>query len=115
LLIEPSLPSINNQQSAIENLSSIFRRCLVEHLRSRFGGRFDDLGNDPLHFAGFDLILRDAARLAGMGLDHGRGSALWLACTPRRHQNVSIVTVEPVHQLHGFSSPLNWTRGSGRV
>src|SRR5205807_1789652 len=65
-------------------------------------GQFRD---NPLHLAGLDFILGDAARLTGVRVDHGWGSALELASAARRHQNVPVIAVETVHQLHGFLSP----------
>ncbi len=54
----------------------------------------------PLHFAGFDFVLRDAAGLAGMSFDHRRSAALQLPGATRRHQDVTIIAIEAVHQLH---------------
>src|SRR5579859_570171 len=76
-------------------------------IQSLFGllGSGAGFGNLPLHLAGANFILRDAAGLAGIGVDHGRGAGLELPRAPCRHQNVSVVAVKTFDQLHG-SSPL---------
>src|SRR5207248_7141498 len=87
--------------TATQNRELLLRpESLVEHLAGSFSRRFRDLRNYPFHFASLDLILSDAARLAGMGFNHWRRSALQLACTPRRHQDVPVIAVKSVHQLH---------------
>src|ERR1700733_1996087 len=60
-------------------------------------------GDLPLHFACANFILRDAARFAGAGLNHRRGSRLQLPGAPGGDQNVAIVAVEAFDQFHGFS------------
>src|SRR5215469_4279801 len=62
--------------------------------------RFLIVRNDPLDLAGADLILRDATGFAGTGFNHGRGAVLKLPGTPGCDQNVAIVAVEPIDQLH---------------
>jgi hypothetical protein len=80
---------------------------VAENLFQSFSGllcgaaRFRDL---PLHFAGADFILRDAAGFAGIGLHYRRRSRLQLASAPGGDQNVAIVAVEAFDQFHGILS-----------
>src|ERR1700689_5258476 len=77
-------------ESLIQNLSGLL-------------GRAASFRNLPLHLARADFILRDAARLAGVGLHHRWGSGLQLAGAPRGDQNITIVAVEAFDQFHGLS------------
>src|SRR5579871_2492515 len=58
-------------------------------------------GDFPFHFAGADFILRDAARLAGTGIDDGRCAGLELAGATGCDQDVPVIAVETFDQLHG--------------
>src|SRR5437899_8218747 len=86
--------------SKLNARSLAFPHGLVEQFAGNFGGGSRHFRNDPLHFACLDFILCDPARLARMGIDNGRRSTLELAGTPRRDQDVPIVAVETINQLH---------------
>src|SRR5580658_8732293 len=97
---------LRNRQSQIVHRKSLVRaQRLVEIFGGLLGGAAK-FGNLPLHFAGANFILRDAARLAGTGVDHGRCAGLELPRASSCHQNIAVVAVEAFDQLHG-DSPLN--------
>ena len=88
----------HNRQSKKQQ-SLILAQRLVEGLRGLLGGAAG-LCHFPFHFARADFILRNTARLAGIGIDHRRRTRLQLPCSPRCHQDVPIVAVEAFNQLH---------------
>src|SRR5437879_7364220 len=100
---QPSATSVSNRQSKPAT-SSVLAQHLVKRLAGLLGGA-PGLWDFPLHLARPDFILRNAAGLAGIGVDHRRGARLQLARPPRRHQNVAVVAVEAFNHLHG-GSPL---------
>src|SRR5690349_3685119 len=77
----------------------LLAQSLVEGLFGLLGGGAG-FRNLPLHLAGADLVLRDAAGLAGIGVDHGWRTGLELPRTPRRDQDVSVVAIKAFDQLH---------------
>ena len=77
----------------------ILPQSFVESLGSLLGSAAS-FGNFPFHFAGADLILGNAAGLAGIGVHHWWGAGLELPRTPRCDQDVAIVAVEAFDQLH---------------
>src|SRR5256885_15240915 len=83
----------------------ILAKRFVERLARGLSGR-TSVRNLPLYFAGADFVLRDAARFTGVGVDHRRGAGLELPRAPRCHQDVAIVAVKSLDQLH-CDSPLN--------
>src|SRR5580704_2691016 len=89
--------------------SRLFQRLLgvrPEGLIQNVGGllgRAASFGDLPFHFTRADLVLCNAARFAGVGLDHRRRSGLQLPRAPCGDQNVAIVAVEAFDQFHGFS------------
>src|SRR5579862_7360390 len=92
-----------NLKSEINNLQSTLRffgQRLLQDFAGDFGRATRHFGDHPLHLAGPDLILGDAARLAGGGLDRWRRSTLELPCTPRGHQDVPVIAVKPFDQFH---------------
>src|ERR1700724_2977975 len=105
---KPPIPNclLRDQQSIItkSTIASVLAQGLVESLSRLLGGssRFRNL---PLHLAGTNFILRDAAGLAGICVDHGRCTRLQLPRPPCCHQNVSVVAVKAFDQLH-WDSPL---------
>src|ERR1035441_4610243 len=105
---KPLLPQFLNQRSAItkSTIPLVLAQGLVESLFGLLGGA-PGFRNLPLHFAGADFILRDAAGLAGIGVDHRRRTGLKLARAPRCHQNVSVVAVKAFDQLHWDSPSKN--------
>src|SRR5438874_8956282 len=67
----------------------------------RRGLRLIRLAQDPLHFAGGDLFLGNAASLARVVLFHQRARPrLDLAGAARSHQHVTVIAVKTIHQLH---------------
>src|ERR1700686_1694566 len=101
---------LRDQQSTItkSTIASVLAQRLVESLSRLLGGgtRFRNL---PLHLAGTNFILRDAAGLAGICIDHRRRTGLELPRPPRCHQNVSVIAIKAFDQLH-WDSPLNQVR-----
>src|SRR5579864_6912563 len=97
---------LRTQQSTItqQQCLSFLAERLVESLLGLLGGGAG-FGNFPLHFAGADFILCDAAGLAGIRVDDRRRTGLQLSRSPRCHQDVSIVAVKAFDQLH-WDSPL---------
>src|SRR5580704_7754954 len=90
----------HNRHSTIVNQQFL---VLAQRFVEGFGGLLGDaasFGNLPLHLAGADFILRDAARLAGISVHHRRCARLELPRTPRRYQYVPVVAVEAFNQLH---------------
>ena len=77
----------------------ILPQGFVESLGSLLGSAAS-FRNFPFHFARLDLVLRDAAGLAGIRVDDGGGAGLELPRTTRRDQDVAIVAVEAFDQLH---------------
>jgi hypothetical protein len=77
--------------------------ALIQCFLGGFYRRLRCFGNDPFHFAGADLVLRDAARFTGTGFDYRRSAALELAGTASGHEDVAIVAVEAFDQLHNYS------------
>src|SRR5260370_42509556 len=73
---------------------------LIEQIADDFNRRRGGFGNDPFDLARLDLVLCDAAGFARMCLDHRRRSTLQLPGTTRRDQNVPIIAIETVNQLH---------------
>src|ERR1700733_3849909 len=83
-------------------------RVVPENLIERFSSLLSGAAkfrNFPLHLARSNFVLRDAARFAGVGLNHRRSSRLQLPSTPGGDQNVAIVAVEAFDQFHGLSLP----------
>ena len=85
-------------------MSLVLSQRLVERL-FRLLGSGAGLRNFPLHLSGANFILRDAAGLAGICVDHRRGALLHLPRPPCCHQDVSVVAVKAFDQLH-WDSPL---------
>ena len=79
--------------------SSILPEALLESLGSLLCGG-SSLWNFPLDLAGADLVLRDAAGLAGIGIDYGRCTRLELPGAAGCDQNVPVVAIETFNQLH---------------
>jgi hypothetical protein len=77
----------------------ILPQSFVQSLGSLLGSAAS-FGNFPFHFAGADLVLRNAAGLAGISIDDWWGAGLELPRTPRCDQDIAIVTVEAFDQLH---------------
>src|SRR5579863_1562078 len=90
------------------NNGSVLTECLVQSFRSLLSGAAG-LGNFPFHLAGADLILGNAAGLAGIGVDHRWSAGLQLPCPPRRHQNVPVIAIEAFDQLHWDIPPWKLT------
>jgi hypothetical protein len=99
LIVDHQSLIIDRCGPALGRSRRFFRRQLVlaqrfiEHLRSLLSGSAG-LGNFPLYLACVNLILRDAARLSGICVDHRRSAGLKLSRTPRRHKDVPVVAVE---------------------
>src|SRR5438270_12867653 len=94
------IPNCRNAQSKIgQREGLILPQSFVESLGSLLGSAAS-FGNLPFHFAGADLVLRDAAGLAGIGIDYWWSAGLELPRTPRCDQDIAIVTVEAFDQLH---------------
>jgi len=91
---------LDARDSMLATNSAFLPDGFVEHFTGGLDRGSLSFRNHPLHLAGFDLILCDAARFARKGLDHWRRPALQLARTTRRHQNVPVIAVEAVDQLH---------------
>src|SRR3954468_13767371 len=53
-------------------------------------------------FAGFALLLRDAARFARTRVHHGTRPTLQLPCPPCRYQDVAVIAVKSFDELHGL-------------
>src|ERR1700740_561767 len=103
--------TIDNHES---NNSLVLPECLVECFGGLLGSAAG-FGHFPLHLARADLILRDAAGLAGVGIDYRGRPRLQLPCAPRGYQDIPIVAVEAFNQLH-WDSPLeNQFELSGRL
>src|ERR1700680_3814966 len=108
----PPIPNclLRDQQSTItkSTIASVLAQRLVESFSRLLSGgsRFRNL---PLHLAGTNFILRDAARLGGICVDHGRRTGLKLPRPPCCHQNVSVIAVKAFDQLH-WDSPFNQVR-----
>src|ERR1700728_3081345 len=104
---KPGMRSLGSQ-SAINhyeiNNSSVLAQSLIERVSGLLGGGAS-FRNLPLYLAGTDFVLRDAAGLARIRVDHRRRPRLELPRPPRRHQDVSIVAVKAFDQLH-WDSPL---------
>src|ERR1700757_2776736 len=77
-----------------------FTHGLIDSFGGNLGGGFWNFGDHPFHLAGADLVLGDAARFAGTGLDDWWSTALQLPGTPRCHQDIAVITVEAFDQLH---------------
>src|SRR5215468_2828660 len=58
--------------------------------------------NAVLHFAGGDLLPRYSASLASVGFNQRRRSAGNLARPAGGHQNVTVIAVKSIHQLHNL-------------
>jgi hypothetical protein len=79
---------------------------LPESFIQFFGGLLGGaagFGDFPFDLAGADFILRNAAGLAGVSLNHRGRSGLQLAGAPGGDQNVAIVAVEAFDQFHRLS------------
>src|SRR5215469_6389132 len=87
---------------SVERPSAFLPDGLVEQLARDLNGRRRGLGDDPFHFPGLNFILRDSAGLAGMRLNHRRRPALQLPGSPGCDQDIAIIAVETVNQLHGI-------------
>src|SRR6476659_719551 len=61
---------------------------------------------DELYLAGIDFLLCDLAGLAGASRHQCRGAAGNLARAARSHQDVTVIAVKSVFQLHTLLSPL---------
>src|ERR1700685_3564122 len=104
---KPGMRSLGSQ-SAINhyeiNNSSVLAQSLIERVSGLLGGGAS-FRNLPLYLAGTDFVLRDAAGLARIRVDHRRRARLELPRPPRRHQDVSIVAVQAFDPLY-WDSPL---------
>src|ERR1017187_432820 len=70
-----------------------FRQNLAGNLRGSFA-------HLPLHLAGINFLLRDAAGLAGVRLHHRMRATLQLAGPPGGDQYIAILAIESIIQLH---------------
>src|SRR5215469_14271921 len=86
--------------AATANCGSVRLDSLVERFAGHFDRALGNFGDHPLHLARPDFILGDAAGLAGNGVNHRRCPALQLSSPPGGDQDIAVVAVETVHQLH---------------
>src|ERR1700675_1111589 len=78
---------------------SALAQRLVDHLAGHDRGGLG-IADHIRHLARYHLVLRDAAGLPRVGAHQRPGAAPEPPGAPRRHQDVAIVAVESVHQLH---------------
>src|SRR5579864_1988489 len=75
-------------------------RSWIESLAGDLSCGLGNFGDDPFHLPSTDLVLGDAARLAGTGLYDRRRATLELAGPAGGHEDIAIVAVEAFDQLH---------------
>src|SRR5580704_5381671 len=105
--VEPRLPQSTISDHEIK-IPLVPAKRLIQRLSRLLGGGAG-FRNLPLHLAGTDFILRNAARLARVCVDHWRCPRLQLPRPSCCHQDVSVVAVKAFDQLH-WDSPSHQVR-----
>jgi hypothetical protein len=96
-----SCQSSDSSSQTISKNRGLFRSDrFIQNLAGEVNGGSGNFWNHPLHLAGFNFILRDAAWFARGCLDYWRRATLQLARSARRYQDVPIIAVKPFYQLH---------------
>src|SRR6476646_6842550 len=91
--------TLNKPTITKSTIPSVLTESLIETFSGLFGGAAG-LGHLPFHLARADFILRNAAWLAGTGIDHRGRTGLQLPRTPCCHKDVPVVAVKAFDQLH---------------
>ena len=63
-----------------------------------------------LYLAGVDLLLGNPAGLTGMCINQRKGTGLNLPRTPRCYQNVPVIAIETILQIHALHPVLSLGR-----